>query len=266
MDAVEVAVVEPVVEAPPEGTAPELKEEDVPTSWMNVDLSDLPAPARQGIIDEFKGQESYIGKLQAKLKETAEPQVATPTQFTEPAAAPSDEDILAAYGYVPDGANYEMAKELMLPVLKQSLMLAGQVDLMNQQLEASQAWDNWNTGMDSMEAQYGELPVDRDAVVEFAVAQGIQDPELAYYRLAMQAQKMTVDAAQKTRIQRIEELRDAKRGVSGVRPTTSRPPTQGAPLEASGNLAEDIKKAAAQSAQELGVSWDDAAASFLNRS
>ena len=169
----------------------------------------------------------------------------------------------AVFDLTPDDEYYEIAKKTSLPVAKQMLLQAAKTEQLEQQLQVEAAWDNWNVTLDNMEEQYGELPVGREAVVEFAVDKGIDNPEVAYYRLAMQAQKMTSEAAQAQRLQSASDTRGLKRQVgSGVRPTGN-PPTVSAPFEPTGNISADIKLAAAEAEKELGVSWDNAAATFL---
>ena len=267
---VQQAVQEAVEATTPEvvETADVLNEEDVPLEHMGVDLSDLPADKRKAVIDTFAQKESYIGKLQQRIAERkAEPELAEPVaQIPEPyVPEPSDEEILKAFGYAPDGAYYEIAKEVVLPMAKQVLAQASEMSQMKQHLQVEAAWDGWNASLDKLEDQYGELPVGREAVVEFAVQQGIDNPEVAYYRLAMQAQKMTAEAAQEQRLRKVTETTGMKRQVGAqVRPGGN-PPTVHAPFEPTGNLAADIKSAAAEAEKELGLSWDGAAATFLGR-
>jgi hypothetical protein len=241
--------------------------EDPPETYFGVPMGDLPPETRQQIQDAFKAKDSRITKLEQRVAEQrkAEDENPEPLEDLEPAVMPSDEELLGLFGFTSDHPYYEMAREITLPVVKQNLILAGTVEQLRQESQAEQAWNFWNDELDTLERQHGTLPIDRDTVFEFAAEQNILDPEVAYMKLAFAAKETLNEETTKARVAEIEKLRDRKRqGGVGVRPRGSVPVDVKAADLPKDNLNEAIKAAAAQTAEEMGLPWDAAAATFLN--
>ena len=246
----------------PAGTEP-------PEDYFGVPMGDLPPERRQEIIDAFKAKDSRITKLEQRVAAQRKAEEENPEPLMEdqaPPVMPTDEELLGLFGFAPDHPYYEMAKEITLPIVKQNLILAGTVEQLKQDYQAEQAWGFWNDELDSLEAKHGALPIDRDTVFEFAAEQNIQDPEVAYMKLAFAAKDMLNEEATKARVDEIARLRDRKRANgTTVKPRGSVPVEARSEELPQDNIDQAIKMAAAQTEQELGLPWDAAAQTFLNR-
>src|SRR5207249_413459 len=95
--------------------------------------------------------------------------------------------------------------------------LAGQVDNLVQETQATQILGQWNDSLDALEAQHGALPPDfpRDKLIYEALERGIGDPEAAYWAVAAPARKALSGEATKARQ---EALAAAKKLAATTRP------------------------------------------------
>jgi len=248
----------------------ELTEDDVPTEYFGEQLGDLPPEVRQRIIDTYKAKDSRITKLEQRLAEQRKAEEENPAsgrgeEAPELPPIPSDEEILALYDITPDHPYYEVAKAVALPLAKQNLILAGNFETMKQQVEADQAWNVWNDTLDSLESEYGKLPVERDVIFEFAAEQGIYDPEVAYMKMAFAAKKVIGDAATQERVKSLEALREKKKQQGGGLRPAGIPKTESKPIPADIPIDQAIKQAAKEAEEEFGVSFGDAAQQFLEQ-
>lgn len=237
-------------EASGEGT------DDVPTSYFGVDLSDLPAEKRAEIIAHFKEQDTLINKLQREKPE-GQGQADAVDQPDDSSTAPepvTDEALLQAFGLDPEDPFDERAAKVSLPLARQLLELKARFDAMAETQVLADTERYWMTSLDRLETEYGELPISRDAVLEFAAENSLGDPQDAYWRLMGPARQQLVQAAAS---QRAAQVAAAKEAASTTRPRTA-PKTTSPKLEST-NVKDAVAEAAKRVADELGLDWGDAA-------
>jgi len=254
--------------APPQGTEapPPATGDEPPNEYFGVDLSDLPAETRSTIIAELKERDKFVNKVlqenaELKKEQPAPTEQAPPSPPAEPEQ--TDEEILAMLGYDKNDPLFEVKSEVALPLAKALLSIEGRVEAMQQEQVVQETLDYWNSSLDELEAEYGKLPVDRDAVFAFAAENQVFDPIAAYHRISAPARKQLTDAATVARQKVMEDLKARKEAAGGtVRPGSS-VSTEEKEIQAR-NLREATKLAAAQAAQESGISWDDALENTLS--
>lgn len=228
---------------------------DAPTEYFGVDLSELPAEKRRDIIAGFRERDDYISKL---LREKSEPAVPEPMAPTPQAEELTDDALLRALGLDPENDMFDQhTAKVALPLARQLLETKAAVDELMQTQSISQAERFWNTSLDSLEKQFGELPIDRIAVLEFAAENQIADPQDAYWRIMGPVRQQLMQAVQ---THRETELRDAKRGAASVRPRTTGKTTP-AKLEAT-SVRNAVQEAARIAAEERGLDWEQAVKGF----
>lgn len=230
--------------------------DEAPTEYFGVDLSELPAEKRREIITGFRERDDYISKL---LREKAEPETDVPTM-----AAPqqveelTDEALLTALGLDPENDMFDQhTAKVALPLARQLLETKAAVDQLVQTQSISQAERYWNSSLDSLEKQFGELPIDRMAVLEFAAENSIADPQDAYWRIMGPVRQQLMNAVQ---THKQTELRDAKKGAASVRPRTTGKTAPSA-LEAT-SVRNAVYEAARIAAEERGLDWEQAVKGF----
>lgn len=179
-------------------------------------------------------RDDFIGKL---LREKAEDPGETPDPT--PAAEPevlTDEQLLAQLGLDPENNPFDEATaKVALPLAKGLQQMQSMVSQLVEVQELQALETTWNTALDSLERDYGELPIDRLSVLEFAAARNIQDPAAAYWTIAGPAKKQVVDAV------RAQQKRPTP-------PSTTRP--QGRAAQAPAPLeAKTVKEAVAEAAR-----------------
>lgn len=234
----------------------EVKDSDVPTSYMGLDLSDLPAEKRAEIIGSFKKQDKYaqttqqekteadkrIEALEAKISELSKADE-TSEEETEEAPEATDEQILTALGFDPTDPLYEVKSEAALPVAKEVIRLGGAVAELVQHIQAQEAAATFVAGMDDLETSLG-TPFDRDALIDFCIENEIDDPAAAYERMVGPERTAVATAASEARKVAMEELTKRKR--DGALPRTS-----GAKTEKKEPVS--LEEALAESARELNI-------------
>lgn len=232
-------------ETPSEGTTPEastVQEDDVPTSYWGVDLSDIPADKRKAIIDSAEQQESYIKQLQAKLAE--EP---APAPAPEPEPEVTDEDILRAYGLDPEDWETQKLAPVIIAQARAQMQLEAEVEQMRVIETGRQAETAWNRELDSLEETYGKLPFSREDVLRHAVAEGIQTPYELYFKVSAPVRQEVQTAANAAR--RVAEKREA----AGLKPRSQGGIEPNMPKDAS--LRDIVKEAAMRAEKETGLKW-----------
>ena len=232
--------------------------DDAPLEYFGVDLSVLPAEKRREIIAGFRERDDYISKL---LREKAEPEDAA-SQYVEPppveAEVLTDDALLRALGLDPENDVFDQhTAKVALPLARQLLETKAAVDQLMQTQTISQTERFWNSSLDSLEKQFGELPIDRIAVLEFAAQNSIADPQDVYWRIMGPVRQQLTQAVQ---THRQAEMRDAKKGASSTRPRTTAGTTP-AKLE-SDNVRKAVYEAARIAAEERGLDWEAAAKGF----
>lgn len=190
---------------------------DIPTEYFGVDLSDLPADARQKFVDEFAQRDKFIQQLlreKADASQGSEPEEAAP----EPEGI-SDEELLKALNIDIENDPFgEHVAKAALPLAKLVLSLNDQVGAMSKQNEVVATERYWETSLDSLERQYGKLPITRDELYREAATAGIPEPMDAYWRIMGPGRQQVHSEVQKRRAELEKTL---KKGASGTtRPTS----------------------------------------------
>jgi hypothetical protein len=231
---VEATVVEPAaertteVEEPPAPTTPETPDpaldqavetetEPVDEYLFGISLNSIPEAERATFIKEWTEQNKLIQKLQ---RANAEPETPAPAPAveTQPTVADlSDEDIARAAGLDPEDLDAPGTR-VAIAALRGYAELKGEVAQLSTSTNASETQRVWEKALDQLDADYGELPVDRGRLLEIAASEGITDPEAAYWRVAgpvraevMKALEAKLATSQKT----------AKKAATSPRPATS---------------------------------------------
>lgn len=214
------------VDGPPSGseggeTPPGEKPEDVPESYMGIDLSDIAPETRRSIIDRFKEQDKYVTRVQQRNKElesgqAAPPQQSAPTQpvTEDPPAEPTIEDKARYFGLDPEDPLFEVQQPLVEKMWEQEQRVAA-VELQSQ-LEAFNSY--FDERLTAAKQQFGELPegVTEEDVLQEMVDNNLTDPLDAYHRITAPGRKFIEDAAAEARRKAVE---DAKRRIATPRPT-----------------------------------------------
>lgn len=175
-----------------EGTA-----DEPPLEYFGQDLSGLPAEERASIIAQFQERDRHIQQL---LREKAE----AAKEGDKPADVPAadegdvtDADILAALGMDADREDSEA--KAIVAMARMNLTLQNEVKAMASKDEVRETERIWETTLDSLEKQYGALPVDRMEVFKTAVENGIADPMSAYWRVMGPARQGVMEEVRKRR-------------------------------------------------------------------
>jgi hypothetical protein len=223
--------------------------EEVRTEYFGVDLSDIEPAKRAELLDKWREQDKFV---QSVMRRNAELENQDPPAATddEPEAPLSDEEFLASLGITEDDEMYEVKKEILGPVAKIVIQQQQQMQEMVLQQQAAAFLDNWDTTLNQLEEQYGELPMSHDDLLDAALENGIMDPVDAYNRVSMTGRKVVSDEVAKAKA---AAARKAKKAASQPRPrNTSTEDTSkvGAKL--------DPKAAAKAAAETLGFDWGSA--------
>jgi hypothetical protein len=237
-------------EAPETPAAPvaPASDDEVPTEYFGVDLSGLPAEARQTIIDAYKAQDRYIQSLQQN-KGTEPAQAPQPVAAPEPEAAePSDDDIMAALGVSPDDEMYEVKKELMLPMAKQTLQMQAAMEEMVEAQQVQKFEAHWNATLDQLEQDHGKLPVSREELLSIAVANNIFDPADAYARVYLSGRSSMNAEVEKFKAQALAAAEEKKQ-----RPPSTVPPRSEEVIPAVKPDLLDPKASMREAAKKLGI-------------
>lgn len=234
-------------------------EDDVPTEYFGLDLSGLPAPKRQEVIEAFKAQDRYIQSLQKREPEGQEPQGTqqqTPPEEPEPPKEVTDDDIMKFLGVSPDDPMYEVKKEIMVPIAKPLIETAQTVQAFQQQQELDAFIDHWETTLDRMEKDYGKLPISREELAVIAEKEGIFEPEMAYARVALEG-RAKLD---KLRQEALAELERQDKNTDGPKPPSTTRPGPTAPDDTKPTGEQKLlspREAALAAAKATGLDWGD---------
>lgn len=199
---------------------------EVPESYMGVDLSGLEPERALALIEDLKGTDKYLQRLQREKKELEDKLAAgetpqdNPQLEPEPEAELTDEQILERFGYKPDDPMYEVAQEMALPLAKQVLGLSQAVEQMSLQNQVEQFIEYFHTSLDEAEKKFGELPpeVTRDDVLDYMDENGIANPVDAYHRMTAEPRKFLQDKVSEEKRLAEERKQEAKRRIKGTRP------------------------------------------------
>lgn len=234
-------------EASGEGT------DDVPTVYMGQDLSDLPAEARQGIIDGFKERDNLINKLLREKAEAATSQP-EPEQETQPEPTPqlTDAELLAQLKLDPENDPFdEHTAKVALPLAKAVMEMRQQLSELQNNSVLQETDSYWRSSLKTLEESFGELPVAHEEVMQFAAANDVGDPQDAYWRIMGPARQQLAEAAA---ARRAEAVREAKKAATTQRPKTA-PKTTPARIEGA-EVSDVLGEAAKAAAEELGLDWN----------
>lgn len=245
--------------APGAGDEVEPAEEDVPTSYFGTDLSAFPAKERADIIAKFQEQNKLINKLQredaAKPDTPAAPAVETPAAPVVEPVEPemTDEVLIEALGLDMEDPYDARTAKVAVPLARLVLDLKNQVEGVVTNSTVAETSQVWNTTLDTLESQYGELPVPRIELLERAADEGIADPTTAYWA--------AVGPLRAKLANEVSELLKERRASDKKAATTPRPRTS-TPVEATRLTNTDTKLAVAEAAElaarELGMDWAEA--------
>lgn len=217
-------------EASPEVESDEDEEdpaEAVPTSLFGVDLSNLDDATRAEFVREWTEQNKIISKSQREAAETKKELEAVrstaPTVQPAPADEPdvtqlSDEELAEALGLDLENAIDPQAAKLNLALTRKVLELTSKVENVQATATESAQASTWKSALDTLEARFGELPVDRETLVANAKARGIADPEAAFWVEMGPVRQSLVEALDK---KLGNKLKGAKKAATTPRPKTS---------------------------------------------
>ena len=227
-------------------------EEDLPTEYFGLDLSEIPSEKRQEILDRFKEQDRYIQSIQRNKAEEERTQQQPPEAEAEP-EMPSDDEIMSMLGYDPDDEMYEVKKEVALPMAKMVLQQTAIVQQMAEERQVAEFENQWNTTLDQLEATHGKLPISRDELIDIAIENNIFDPADAYARVYLQGRAAV---SKDVEAFKAEALRQAQEKAKPKPPATTRPVAgETDPIQPSENLTP--REAALKAMKDTGFDWKD---------
>lgn len=219
-----------------------------PDRYFEVDLSGLPAEERLAVIEALKARDDKIGKL---LR--GEPRETTTEVVEEEAPEElSDAEILSQLGIDPDDPFFsEATAKAVIPLVRAAKTAEARMAAMEQQFELRELESYWTSELNRLEAENGELPVERLAVLEFAATEGIVAPEDAYWRIAGPARRQVEEAVRAAQV-RVEAARTkAKKEGSSTRPRASGAESEVATKEA--RLRDAVKDVGSRVLKDLGI-------------
>lgn len=243
---------QPVVESETPAAEPEASDgtEDAPERYFEVDLSGLPVEERAKIIDALKGRDDEIGQL---LRGRAEGETQAPEPEADPPAPVTDEDILTTLGIDPEFD--ETAAKVAIPLVRGLQALQDQVAALTEQRELADLDSYWTSELTALETEHGVLPVDRVAVLEYAAANGIQDPKQAYWSISGPARRQVEAAAEAARARLTatpEKTKPGKKDVASSRPANTNA-SEEVPVADGRNIKDAVKDQAAKVLADLGI-------------
>jgi hypothetical protein len=211
--------------------------------WFGISLKGVPSE----VVERLEEQNKFIQKL-LRDKSEEEPAVAE-SESTEPEAELTEEDIMQALGLDLEDPYDQNSAKVAVPLVRKLAELEEQITALTTTSSAAQTQQYWDKTLDAMEKEYGSLGVPRERVYEFAIDNGLGDPQDAYWRIAGPTRIALFQELQK---QTVEQVKDGKRQATGTRPRTSTP-TKAADL-LSTNTKDAVAEAARIIAQERGFS------------
>lgn len=226
-----------------------------PDRYFEVDLSGLPEEERVKVIDALKARDDEIGTLLRGRAEGSETDGASGDEGEQAAPEPmTDDAILQALGLDPENNPFdENTAKVALPLVRGLQQVQGQLAELTEQRELEALDKQWNTSLDKLETEHGELPIDRLSLLEFAAAQGISDPATAFWRVFGPANRQ-VEAAVKAAQERVTAASGTtktKKASTGKRPAGSTA-TEEVPAEGA-TLRETVSDAAKKVLTDLGL-------------
>ena len=236
-------------------------EEEIPTSLFGVDLSTLPDDAaRKEFIHEWREQNKTISKLQREKAELAKAQEETPPAPPPAQEAPepvdvsslTDEALAEVLGLDLENSLDPQAAKAALALARGFLDLKGQVDGLTTKTTVAEVQHRWDSQLNDLEQRFGELPVERAELLEWAADNGITDPEAAYWTITGPIRAQVAEALTK---KLGDTRRSGKQAASTPRPKSSAPVT-GARLE-SKTVKDAVKEGLEKSMAELGISFGE---------
>lgn len=233
-------------------TPPASEDDEVPTEYFGLDLSDLPSEKRQEIIDRFKEQDSYIQSIQRAKAEEDRKNQQPPEAEVEP-EMPSDDEIMEMLGYDPEDPMYDVKKEVALPMAKMVLNQTAIVQQMAEERQIAEFEAHWDSTLDALEATHGKLPISRDELIDIAIENNIFDPADAYARVYLQGRAAV---SKDVEAFKAEAAKIAADKAKPKPPSTTRPRSATTePTAPSENLTP--REAAIKAAKDMGLDWKD---------
>lgn len=233
----------------PEGT------DEAPDEYMGVPLSGLSAEERRAVIDGYKERDTLINRL---MRERAEADAAPAAPAEAPAESPdeefSDQAIAEALGLdLEDPYDLKLA-QVAVPLARKNLELEARVEKQSSLTAAQQEEVRWTKALDALEAQpNGALPVPREVLFQYALDNGIYDPNIAYWAIVGPTRTEVMADVERLRTR---EDRERRLGATTTRPRTGADVVD-PPLK-SKETKDAVAEAAQRAAKKLGFSWDQA--------
>lgn len=227
------------------------EEEAPPTHLFGVDLSALPDEARREFIHEWQEQNKTISKLQREKAELAKATPPEPEPPAEEAPPLTDEALAQALGIDLENTLDEAAAKAAISLARGFIELRQEVEGLVSSNTVADTKRVWESKLDELEAQYGQLPVDRIEVLEWAADNGVSDPTAAYWAQAGPIRFSVMEALDK----KMQDVRKSSKKAA----TTPRPK---ASVEVEEKLkATTAKEAAGEAARaaikRLGIRFDE---------
>lgn len=196
-------------EASPEGT------DEPPLVYFGEDLSGFTADQRREVIAMLEKRDDFIGKhLQSKAEGQGEE-----TPAPEAPAELTDEAILEAFGIDPENPYEEQAAKVAIPLAKALEEQKGVITQLLERIELQDIEREWNSTLETLSKENGELPVSNVAVMEYAAENGIANPVDAYWRIAGPARRQVTEAMAAVKSRMAKETSKAK--ASSQRPAAT---------------------------------------------
>lgn len=223
--------------------------EDVPTEYFGVDLSDLPPEKRQAVIDALRDRDAEIQRVQREAASKGGDDEEDEGDFE----MPSDDELLAHFGYDPDDPLYEVKKETALPLIKAQLQMQAALGEILQEREVDRFEQYWSSSIEQLESDHN-IKVDRDELLDFAIENQIPDPVDAFSRYVLRGRKAVSEEAEKARAEAQRKVRERKKAATTARPGGRNGDTK--PAKPPVGLTPE--QAARAAAKELGMDWGKA--------
>jgi hypothetical protein len=236
---------------PAPGTEAGQGDDDVPTEYFGIDLSDLPSEKRLEVINRFKEQDRYVQSVQQKAAELEKRAQNPPQEAPVEEETPlTDDDIMAAFGVSPDDPMYEVKKEMILPTAKEVFTLKSEMQSFMEDQRVAQFEQYWNTTLDQLEQDHGKLPITREELLQLAVDNNIYDPMDAYARVHLSGRKTLQNEVERFKADALKAANERK-----AKPPATQHPRSSETVSVEKPELLDPKAAAKAAAEKLGFDW-----------
>ena len=226
--------------------------DEVPKSYFEVDMEDLPPEARAKVIEAVKGRDDFIQKLLRDKAAPVEAGATPPADPPAPAGDPedlSDKEILETLGLDPEFETPET--KAIVALARMNVALHEQVNTVSEKSQLNETERYWETSLTALENQYGTLPpgVTHDDVLREAANAKIAEPMDAYWRIMGPGRAAVLAEVTKRRAEMAESL---KKGTQSQKRPSGEADTSEKIIDAKDSKSA-VKMAFAQLVKEQGL-------------